>query len=129
MAFILIPQNGEQIMINAWNWRPTLELLRHAKLIDDDLYERMGTHGREARVDAQTARRIADFIDLRLRGMKPEQRILADLTITDRPKRGVVFTPDTHIDEIDSVDLYSASYEWLLQFRDFSRASGGFEVS
>ena len=54
MALILIPRNGEDVKINAWNWRPTLELLRKANLIDDDLYERMGrmgTSGRQTIVD------------------------------------------------------------------------------
>jgi hypothetical protein len=30
--------------------------------------------------------------------------------------------------EIDTNDLYSATYEWLARFRDFARASGGFKV-
>jgi hypothetical protein len=63
MACILIPKHGMQVVINARNWRPTLELLREARIIDDDLYERMGTHGRDAEVDATTACRIADFIE------------------------------------------------------------------
>jgi hypothetical protein len=42
MAFILIPKNGEDVMINGWNWRPSLELLRKNNMIDDDLSERMG---------------------------------------------------------------------------------------
>ena len=69
MAFLLVPKSGESLMINAWNWRPTIELLRDAKQLDDDLYERMVTLGREANVDADTARRFADFIDLRLQAM------------------------------------------------------------
>ena len=129
MAFLLIPKNGESVMINAWNWRPTIVLLRDAKLIDEDLYDRMGTHGREAKVDADMAFRFADFIDLRLRAMKPGERIRADLTTTDTPKKQVIFTPDTQIDQIDAVDLYSAKYEWLVQFQDFCKTSGGFEVS
>ena len=128
MSFILIPKNGEDIQINAWNWRPTLALLRDAEIINDDLFERMGTHGFEAEVDVATAGRIADFLDVRLRAMKPEQRVLADLTVTDRPKKRLIITPDTKIDQIDAVDVYSASYEWLVKFRDFSRNSGGFEV-
>jgi hypothetical protein len=129
MGFILIPKNGEKIFINAWNWRPTLELLRDAELIDEDLFERMGTHGCKAEVDAPTACRIADFIQTRLCAMKSEQRVLYDLTITDRPKKPLIITPDTKADQIDAVDVYSASYEWLVQFRDFSMTSGGFEVS
>jgi hypothetical protein len=128
MAFILTPKNGEEIKINAWNWRPTLELLREAGLIDDDLYERMGTHGREARVDADMACRIAAFLDRRLGLMKPGERIRADLTTTDKPKKQVVFAPGIKVEDIDAVDLYSATYEWLLTFQDFCRRSGGFEV-
>jgi len=128
MSFILVPKNGEDIQINAWNWRPTLELLRDAEIIDDELFEGMGTHGCKAEVDATTANRIADFIEVRLRAMKPEQRVLADLTVTDKPKKRVIFAPDTKIDQIDAIDLYSASYEWLVAFRDFSGTSGGFEV-
>ena len=129
MAFILTPKNGEKIVVNAWNWRPTLELLRTARLIDDDLAERMGIHGCAATVDADTARRIAEFIDLRLEKMKQGERIRADLVVTDQPKKPLVITPDTNVDQIDAVDVYSATYEWLCQFRDFSRASGGFNVS
>ena len=93
MAFVLIPRNGEEVVINAWNWRPTLELLREAKLVDDDLYDRMGTHGRAAKVDAETACRIADFLDRELLAMKKGDRVRADLTVTDKPKKRVVFTP------------------------------------
>jgi hypothetical protein len=128
MSFILIPKNGEDIKINAWNWRPTLELLRRADVIDNDLCERMGTHGFKAEVDATTANRIADFLEARLRVMKPEQRVRADLTVTDTPKKRLIIASDTQIDQIDAVDVYSASFAWLVEFRDFSRASGGFEV-
>ena len=128
MAFILIPKNGEEVTINAWNWRPTLELLHNANLIDGDLYERMGTFGREAIVDADTAARIADFLDERVGTMKAGDRIRADLTVTDKAKKPLIFTPGMQTDQIDVVDTYSATYEWLVQFRDFARASGGFEI-
>jgi hypothetical protein len=103
MSFILVPKNGEEIKINAWNWRPTLELLRGAEIIDDDLFERMGTHGFKAEVDADMASRIADYIGARVLAMKPEQRVLADLTVTDRPKRPLIITPDTKIDQIGTM--------------------------
>jgi hypothetical protein len=128
MAFILIPKNGEEVTINAWNWRPTLELLRNVGLIDDDLYERMGTFGREAIVDADTALRIADFLDERLRTIRAGDRIRADLTVTDKAKKSLIITPGMQTEQIDVVDVYSATYEWLVQFRDFARASGGFQV-
>jgi len=52
-----------------------------------------------------------------------------DLTITGKPKKLAVFTPDMKVEDIDAVELYSATYEWLLMFRDFCRTSPGFEVS
>lgn len=128
MAFILIPKNGEDIKINAWNWRPTLELLHKASLIDVDLYEGMGTSGRRTIVDAGTAVRIAGFLDERLRSMQAGDRIRADLTVTSDAKKPLVFTPEMKADQIDCVDAYSATYEWLVQFSDFARTSGGFEV-
>jgi hypothetical protein len=128
MAFILIPKSGEEVKINAWNWRPTLELLRNASVIEDDLYERMGTFGREAIVNADMAIRIANFLDDRLGTMKAGDRIRADMTVTDAAKKPLTITPGMQTDQIDVVDTYSATYEWLVQFRDFARASGGFEV-
>ncbi|PYV60316.1 MAG: hypothetical protein DMG95_14175, partial [Acidobacteria bacterium] len=80
MSIILIPQHGEDTKINFWNWRPTLELLRNAHLIDDDLCEQLAVNGSGATVDAETARQIADFLDARLATMKPGERIKADLT-------------------------------------------------
>ena len=128
MAFILIPKNGEEVKINAWNWRPTLELLHNAHLIGDDLYGRMGRDEREAIVDADTAARIADFLDERLRTMKAGDRIRADLTVTDKARKPLIIAPGMQTDQIDVVDVYSAAYEWLVQLRDFARTCGGFEV-
>ena len=131
MAFILIPRNGEDVKINAWNWRPTLELLRKANLIDDDLYERMGrmgTSGRRAIVDAGTAVRIADFLDEYLRTMNAGDRVRYDLTVTNEAKKPLIFTPGMQTDKIDVANAYSATYEWLVRFSDFARVSGGFEI-
>ena len=128
MSFILVPKCGEDLKINAWNWRPTLILLQEEKLIDDDLYERMGANGCGAEINAETASRIARLLDSRLSVMKPGERIKANLKTTDEPKKRVVFTPTTDVNDIDAVDLYSATYEWLLEFRDFCRDCGGFEV-
>jgi len=129
MAFILIPKTGEDIVINAWNWRPTLRLLLDAKLIDEDLYESMAIHGKRGSVGADTACRIADFLDLRLARMKEGERIRADLTTTSEPKKQVIFRSGMLADEVDAVDLHSATYEWLAQFCEFCRRSGGFTVS
>jgi len=128
MSFILVPKHGDDVQVNGWNWRPTLELLRSENLINAESYERMAAQGCGGQVDAALAFRIAEVIERKLAVMKSGERILADLTVTARPKKEVIITPETKPHEIDNIDLYSASYEWLVRFRDFCRRSGGFVV-
>ncbi len=62
MTFILIPSRGEDFRVNAWNWRPTLELLRAANVITEEDHERMGAQGCGGEADAEKASRLADVI-------------------------------------------------------------------
>src|SRR5262245_38844621 len=128
MSFILIPQNGEDLQLNGWTWRPILELLLSENLISDENYDRMGAQGCGGQVDGEVARRIADVIDHKLDSMKPGERMLADLTSTARPKSTYIFDASMKPDDIDVNDIYSASYEALIAFKDFCRSSGGFKV-
>ena len=66
MTFILVPKRGEDIQVNGWNWRPTLELLLEEKLISFENYERMGAQAAGGHVSAETAERIADVIERKL---------------------------------------------------------------
>lgn len=129
VSFILIPKSGEDIKINAWNWRPTIALLRAANVITDALYERMGANGAGAIVDADLAAQIADFLQRHIQSMNPGDRMRYDLSVTSVPKKPIVFTPTTKPEDIDATEAYSATYEWLSRFKDFCRSSGGFEVS
>ena len=128
MTFILVPVQGEDVQVNAWNWRPTLELLREEGLLSDENYERMSANGFGGEVDAALASRIADAIERKLETMKPGERIRADLKITAAPRTLQAFTPETKLDDIDGLNLYSATYEWLVDFKEFCRRSGGFRV-
>jgi hypothetical protein len=60
--------------------------------------------------------------------MKPGQRVLADLTVTSKERAPAVFSPDSRPEAMDETDLYSATHEWLVIFRDFCRQSNGFDV-
>jgi len=60
--------------------------------------------------------------------MNPGERILANLSVTTRPKELAVFTPNMNVDDIDNNELYSTTYEWLETFARFCRSSGGFSV-
>jgi hypothetical protein len=129
MSFILIPNKGGDVQVNAWNWRPTLEFLRGEKIITPDAAELLGSNGCGARVDADLANRIASAVENKLSTMKPGDRIRADLTVTDIPKVPQVFAPNTQPSDIDAGNLYSATYEWLVTFKDFCKRCGGFMVS
>lgn len=128
MTFILVPKHGEDVQVNAWNWRPTLELLRNEGLINTEDYKRMDAQGCGGKIDERLAVRIADFIERRLAEMKPGERMRADLAVASKPKKRLIISPRTRLENIDANEIYSASYEWLVTFKQFCRNSGGFEV-
>ena len=128
MSFILVPRDGDGVQVNAWNWRPTLELLRSEGLIDSETYEQMGAHSCGGGVNDALAYRIADFLEHRLAKMQPGERMRADLSLTDEPKSALVISPETRVEDINANEVYSATYEWLMTFQEFCRRSGGFEV-
>jgi hypothetical protein len=128
MSFILVPKEGEELQVNGWNWRPTLQLLLAAGVITREDYEVMGCQGRGAKVDQEKAGRIADVVASKLSSMNPGQRMLPDLSVSSEPKRLAVFSPNKSTDDIDTNELYSTSFEWLHTFAKFCRTSKGFKV-
>jgi hypothetical protein len=129
MSFILIPNQGDDVQVNAWNWRPTLEFLRAQNIITTDHAELLGCNGCGAHVDANMANRIAAAVENKLSTIAPGDRMRVDLTVTSNPKVPQVWEPDTKPDDIDVTNLYSATYEWLVTFKDFCKRCGGFMVS
>jgi hypothetical protein len=128
MTFILVPSQGEDLQVNAWNWRPTLELLLATNAITEDDHQLMGANGCGAEADAKKASQIADAVAAKLKGMAPEERLLANLSVSKEPKKLAEFGPDVKAGDIDENELYSTTYEWLETFAKFCRSSGGFKV-
>jgi hypothetical protein len=95
-----------------------LELVRNAGLLADDTIELIAAEGSRCQVDATLANLMATAVEAKVADMKPGQRMLSELTIIKGPKEGGAL-PDARD---------SASYGWLLRFRDFCWRSGGFEV-
>jgi hypothetical protein len=126
MSFILVPKQGEDLQVNAWNWRPTIEFLRVEGIIDDETSELLTLNGRGAQADADLTRRMAIAVERKLQSMHPGERIRGDLSVTNAPKKLAEFHKP---ESIDAVDVYSATYEWLVQFKTFCERSGGFKVS
>ena len=125
MSFILVPVNGEDLVVNAWNWRPTLELLFAAGVITEDDHEVLGCQGCGATVNEENARRIADAVTRKLENMNPGQRMLADLSVSSEAKQRAVFNNGK---DVDANELYSTTFEWLHTFVKFCERSGGFRV-
>ena len=128
MSFILVPNEGEDLKVNGWNWRPTLLLLLTARVITEEDHDVMGCNGCGAKVDQQKAARIADVVAGKVSSMKPGQRMLADLSVSSQPRKLIVFSPNKEYDDIDNNELYSATFEWLDTFAKFCRSSKGFKV-
>lgn len=128
MTFILVPNQGEDLQVNAWNWQPTLQLLAAAGVITEDDHERMRGQGLGGKIDEEKALLIAEVLTRKLGCMNLGERMLADLSVCKEPKRLAVFTPDMKHEDVDRNELYSTSYEWLDTFAKFCRGSKGFEV-
>jgi hypothetical protein len=128
MTFILVPNQGEELQINAWNWRPTLELLRAEGVLTEDEYERMGGQSLGGIVDGAKTLLIAEVIARKLRSMNPGERMLANLSVSKEPKELIECTPKMNVNDIDTNELYSTTYEWLETFESFCKTSNGFEV-
>src|SRR6185369_17961072 len=124
MSFILVPSEGEDLQVNAWNWRPTLELLFAAGVITEEDHGLLGCQGCGGRVTAEKAGRIADAVISKLNSMNPGQRMLADLSVSSEPKKLAVFSPNINDEDIDNNELYSTTFEWLDTFVKFCRSSG-----
>lgn len=118
MTFILTPEKGEDLQINAWNWRPTIQLIYNSGIIDKETFERMSCQGCGGKADSELAVKMAEIIDHQLALMKPGDRLLENNKISNEPK--------TY--NIDANDIYSTTYEWLKTFRDFCRVCNGFIV-
>ena len=128
MTYILVPSEGEDLVINAWNWGAINELLFATGAITDDDHEPGGVHGSTLKVDEAKAVLIADNVMRKLSSMNPGERMLANLSISKEPKKYAVFTPDTKEEDIDINELYSTTYEVLEMFARFCRGSKGFIV-
>lgn len=127
MAVILVPTSGEDLMINWWNWRPTVALLVRAGILPaGEREERCLANACGGELSAAEALRAAEHIEGLVAAMKPGQRILFDGEVTEKP---IDYSkPISEWNEADRWNNYSAQYEVLKRFAAYCRRSGGFQV-
>ena len=109
------------VRVNLWNWQPTVEIIRHLGVLDENRLQRMRVNQQHVRVNADEAHTIADTLRRKVCAeLTPGQRVTPDLRITSE---------SADFDWEHPEEECSASYEWLQQFVEFCRNSQGFEVN
>jgi len=126
MSFTLIDLGSEKFEFHAniWNWKPTVEIIKSFDIVDEGKLRQMhynATGATFSREEAQTiGERIRDEI---LPKLKPNERIYADLSVTDAPDDGTLYKDDD-----EQWKNYSTSHDWLKDFSEFCLKSKGFQV-
>jgi hypothetical protein len=119
MSWTLETPDGESLVVNAWTWRPTLELLERSGVLDANTTELLG-YNIAVDITGEQAQRIATFLDVYLESTPTGGRVLLDGSITTEPDTFEFYRDDVGRN-------YSATVVWLARFRDFCRtATGGF---
>ena len=121
MSWWLVGKNGSEIRVNAWRWRPTLELLKANHLIEDTRLEAMGYNGTGTEISAQEAEQIAQVVEGIVEKLDVQDRVLLDLSSTSEADTGQLYREEWEKN-------YSAPVAWLSEFASFCKSSGGFEV-
>jgi hypothetical protein len=122
VTFILKSLSGVDIQVNAWNWAPTLLLIRQAIDLDDKRFELLGVNSVGSKVSSVEADKIGAFLAEYLISFPIYGRLLMDGTVAREPKGA------SNYDDGDWERHFSASYDWLVVFRDFCKSSAGFLI-
>jgi hypothetical protein len=123
MGFVLsdLGKQLNDLGVNGWNWRPTIELIRLANILNEQQLEWMG-YNAGCEIEQKEAYQIGQYLQEKILPKLSEgDRVEYDLTITDVPDDGVF-----HRDQLEK--NYSAKYEWLVEFTTFCLNCKGFAV-
>ena len=127
MGVILRPNQGEDIFVNWFTWRPTVAMLvRTGVLRESKRSELCLASGSGGYLSEDEAMQAAEVLAELLEVMEPGSRILLDGTEVDTPKDYAL--PISEWDDEELQNHYSADYAWLGEFMEFCSCSGGFEV-
>lgn len=109
--------------VNAWQWRPTLEIIESLGFGDETRAILMHYSGVSVEFDRDEARAIARAIRERyLPRMGADTRLTADGGFIDEPDRVGFHRDDLSLN-------YSATRPWLEQFCEFCERCQGFAVN
>ncbi len=123
MGFTLsdIQNKDMELRVNAWNWRPTIELIRVSGILDDQLLNWMA-YNAEAEITQEQAKAIGTYI---------QQEILPSLDNNTHIDYDLNITSEIDTFELHREDLqknYNINPEWLAKFVHFCFTCNGFKV-
>ncbi len=124
MSFHLTDLTDERhhLKVNAWHWRPTLELIASFELIDDERLEGMSFNG-STTVTQEEAKGVGRRLERDVLPRLELERLNTDFGTTGTDDATFYRAPETMHKN------YGVTYEWLQTFADFCLTSKGFEVS
>lgn len=126
MSFTLTDLGSEnyEFRANVWNWKAALEVIKSLDVISEGKLREMNYNATGITVTNEEAKLIGKKIrEEFLPKLKPNKRVLGDLSITDKPDDGTLYK-----DKDEQWKNYSADYNWLKEFSDFCFNSKGFQV-
>ena len=83
MAVILVPKEGNDLVVNWWSWRPTVALLgRLGVLPAGERTERCLANGCGGHLSEQEALLAANEVDRLLEDLSPGERVLLDGSVS-----------------------------------------------
>lgn len=117
----MVAEAGGSFKINAWQWKPIVEIAGRAGIVDDETLERMN-YNADAPVTAAQADLLAAAIDEVVATMVDDSRRMLDGRVTSEPDDGRLHREDLTLN-------YSIPRARLQELAAFCRASRGFVVS
>ena len=126
MSFTLINLGSEsfEFSVNVWNWKAALEVIKSLDIVGDGAIRQMTYKATGVKIEMSDAHEIGTRIrnEILLK-LAPNERMFADLSITDAPDDKVLYR-----DGDEQWKNYSVSHDWLVEFSDFCLKSKGFQV-
>jgi hypothetical protein len=110
------------LIVNWWNWRPIVELIRVSGLVDRERLELMEFSGGGPKITEEESQKLAQFFEENvLSKIIPGERMLNNFSITSEPDDGTFYRDNQSLN-------YSVTYEWLNKLTGFLKECKGFTV-
>lgn len=139
-----VNDEGTYFRASVWGWYPILDLIAETGIFTEEEIALMGTNDGAGPEDAETAIRLADALDAMLDGVRPDGEFLST---SDRSTKGTgaiargmlamlgsalpdgtTLTTDGSPTLSPDAPVFSADVEFVREFANFCRHSGGFRI-